>query len=125
MVSIVSMLIFPTSFLLPIKLHLHFSPPLVLQNFRKFYITTETCLFTCLTDVGKPNYSLISHYCTSLLVLDFLQSDHKYRGSTFFLTLRIQFFYLIHLYIIMIAIVVIVNASIISHYNFFFIGWNN
>lgn len=42
----------------------------------KFYIMIETCLFTCLTDVGKPAYSLISHYCISLLVLDFLQTTN-------------------------------------------------
>lgn len=58
------------------------------QNFRKSYIKMETCLFTCLTNVGKPLYSLPSH-CTNLLILNFLQSDHMYQSRAFFLTLMI------------------------------------
>lgn len=111
------MLIFSINFLLSIKLLLHLSPPQELQNFRKFYITTKTCLFTCLSNLGKP--TLTCHYSTSLLVLGFLQLDHTYRDSTSFLTLRIQFFFLnlIHFHI-MIAIVVVISASIMPHYHF-------
>lgn len=123
MIGTVWMLLFPINFPLPIKLFLHLSPPQELQNFRKFYITTKTCLFTCLTNLGKPTYSLTCHYNTSLLVLDFLQLDNTYRGRTFFLKLMIQFFFLFDTfsYYNMIAIVAVISASIMSHYHFFLV----
>lgn len=89
--------------------------PSQLQNFCKFYIMTETCLFTCFTNMGKPTYSL-TFPCTIYLFQIFCsQTTHTAVLSSSHLRFN-SFFKNVNTFIYnKTAILVIIRTSIMSY----------